>query len=139
MSDVTTCEVQLRDEKPCGQPIERKALMPWGAVRYVCADCARAYAVIQGVVVKPLVDPPPGYVCWCGAGPAKLYTVEGLHFTLCNTHRPVDLTTLWRRLWMRIVARVRRVLHPPRELTAGEMSDLVERARKRAKSGAWHL
>jgi hypothetical protein len=134
VSDVTTCEVTLRDEKPCGNPIERKVLTPWGAVRYVCADCARSYATVQGMVVKPLFDPPPGYVCWCGAGPAKLYSVEGQHFTLCLTHKPVAVNVLWLRLCRMILNRIGRIFVRPRELTAAEYQDLVERARKRAKS-----
>lgn len=134
MTTASTCEV-TRNEKPCGAPIERKVLTPWGAVRYVCLDCAREYATVNGCLVKPLADPPPGYVCWCGAAPVKLFTIDGVHYMLCATHRPVDLNVLWKRLWMRIRFRVMRWLRSPKELTAVEMQDLVESARRRAKSG----
>jgi hypothetical protein len=133
MTTETTCEV-TRDEKPCGKPIERKVLTPWGTVRYVCAECARDYATIAGCLVKPLVEPPPGYICWCGGAPAKLYTVEGFHYTLCAVHRPVDLNVLWKRLWARIVFRVKRLFFPPKQMTTAEVQDLVEQARRRAKS-----
>jgi hypothetical protein len=128
-----TCEVKLRDSGVCGGEVANRVFTPFMTVKFVCANCARLYATVAGFVVKPLEDPPPGLVCWCGAA-AKIYRFDGLVYHLCLAHRPLDLSVLWRRLWWRMLDRIRRLFVRPKPLTSIEVQDLVERAHKRARA-----
>lgn len=128
----TTCEVTTLDSTPCGNEIEKRVLTPWGDVRYVCAGCARRYATHAGFVVKPLKDPPPGLVCWCGAE-ARMRRFDGLIFHLCETHKPLEINILWRRLLQRIRFWWKSLFVRPRLPTAAEIQDLVEAAHARVK------
>jgi hypothetical protein len=130
-NNADTCQVTLRDSGVCGGEVTNRVFTPFNTVKYVCASCARLYATTSGFVVKPLVDPPPGLTCWCGAA-GRYYRFDGLVYCLCLAHRPLDLSVLWKRLLQRIIDRLRRVFIKPKPISAAEYQDLVEGARRRA-------
>ena len=148
MTDLATttpiCGVTLRDSAACGSAATWVVITPWNQRRLVCDDCARHYAATSGFIARPIDQicgscnqPLPktyGFYCWCGAAVGvKRYFVDGLWFSLCETHQPLALSILWRRLWMRLKFRLISLFRKPKEMTAADSADLTEMARQRAK------
>jgi hypothetical protein len=146
MTPTTTpiCGVKLRNSGVCGSAATWVVITPWNQRRLVCDDCARHYAAVSGFIARPIDQvcdscnqPLPknyGFYCWCGGVVGvKRYNVDGLWFTLCETHQPLQLSILWRRLWLRLLYRIKSAWIKPKEMTAAEVADLTEMARQRAK------
>ncbi len=148
MTDLATttpiCGVKLRDTDACGAAASWVVITPWNERRIVCDDCARHYAAISGFLAAPLEEvcsacnakKPHSYglFCWCGSSVGvRRYNVDGLWFTLCETHQPLALSILWRRLFLRIKNLIRRIFVKPKEMSAADIVDLTEAARRRAR------
>jgi len=138
------CGVTLRDSGACGSAASWVVITPWNERKIVCTDCARHYATVSGFLAAPIADvcatcsqrlpKTYGFYCWCGAAVGvKRYFIDGLWFSLCETHQPLTLSILWRRLFLRIKFLIRSIFKKPKEMTAAEMADLTEMARQRAK------
>lgn len=125
----------------CTNPATHTVVTPYGTKKTTCADCAQQY-VYAGFLVAPAesicsgclrVKPGKNYElrCWCG-GPAKRFNVDGFWLSLCDVHKPVAINVLWRRLWLRVVDRIKCFFVRPKQLSAVEVMKLTEMAREKA-------